>query len=74
MTANSSHTKPAPTKPEAILKLILRKNGAPLKSLENATGWQLHSVRAALTGLRKKGHAIECGEDDKGVTIYRLTE
>jgi DNA-binding transcriptional regulator PaaX len=33
--------------------------GATLAELIEGTGWQPHSARAALTGLRKKGHLIE---------------
>lgn len=62
------------TKPQTILKLVRRSKGASLGALEKATGWQPHSVRAALTGLRKDGHAIERSRDAKGVTVYKLTE
>ncbi len=67
-------TKTVEKKPETILKLVRRKNGASLKFLQDATGWQPHSIRAALTGLRKKGHAVERSTDGKGVTVYRVTE
>lgn len=73
MTARIKDTKLTATKPEIILKHIHRKTGATLKSLQDATGWQPHSVRAALTGLRKKGHAIERLRDSKGVTVYRVS-
>ena len=59
-----------PTKIETILKQLRRPNGASIAQLQKAAGWQPHSVRAALTGLRKKGHAIERGRDAKGVTRY----
>ena len=71
MTTKTVEKKTA-TKPEIILKLVRRKSGATLKAMQDATGWQPHSVRAALTGLRKKGHDIERAKDGKGVTIYRL--
>ncbi len=74
MTAKIKVTKPAITKPEIILKLVRRKTGASLDSLQDATGWQPHSIRAALTGLRKKGHVIERSKDGKGVTVYRVVE
>ncbi|UTW52533.1 DUF3489 domain-containing protein [bacterium SCSIO 12827] len=76
MTAKtkSKTTKPQPTKPETILKLISRPAGASLGALEKATGWQPHSVRAALTGLRKAGLAVERGKDAKGVTVYRVAK
>ncbi len=35
---------------------------------------QPHSVRAALTGLRKRGFAITREKNDAGVTVYRLAE
>jgi hypothetical protein len=62
------------TKPDTILKLISRKSGAALAQLEEATGWQPHSIRAALTGLRKKGHEIKRDKNRKGVTIYSSVE
>ncbi len=61
-----------PTKIEMILKQLCRPNGASIAQLQKATGWQPHSVRAALTGLRKKGHNIERDKDAKGVTRYRV--
>ncbi len=61
-----------PTKIETILKQLRRPNGASIVQLQKATGWQPHSVRAALTGLRKKGHNIERDKDTKGVTRYHI--
>ena len=37
-----------------------------------ATGWLPHTTRAALTGLKKKGHAIGRDKRDE-VTCYRIT-
>lgn len=70
----TAKTKPQPTKSESILKLISRPAGASLGALEKATGWQPHSVRAALTGLRKAGHSVERDKDAKGVTVYRVAQ
>ncbi len=61
-----------PTKIETILKLLRRPNGASIVQLQKETGWQPHSLRAALTGLRKKEHNIERDKDAKGVTRYRV--
>lgn len=49
---------PAPTKTAAVIGLLSRKQGATLAEMVEATGWLPHTTRAALTGLRKKGHAI----------------
>lgn len=56
---------------ETILELLKRSEGAPLAELENATGWQPHSVRAALTGLRKRDIPI-LREKQNGVTRYHV--
>ncbi len=61
-----------PAKIETICKLLRRPNGASIAQLQKATGWKSHSIRAALTGLRKKGHNIERDKDTKGVTRYRI--
>ncbi len=60
-----------PTKIETILKLLRRPNGAGIAQLQKATGWKPHSVRAALTGLRKKGIAVTRDKNSAGVTVYR---
>ena len=64
-----------PTKSATILKLLGRPKGASVAQLQNATDWQAHSIRADMTGLRKKGHEIErSGKDRKGVTVYRMAK
>jgi hypothetical protein len=54
-----------------VLALLQRKNGATLADLVAATGWQPHTTRAALTGLRKRGHVIEKSQRG-GATTYRI--
>lgn len=41
-----------------LVALMGEGNGASLEEMCEATGWQAHSVRAALTGLRKRGVVI----------------
>ena len=60
------------TKSETIQKLLTRKGGASIAQLQAATSWQPHSVRAALSGLRKKGTAITRSTNAKGVTVYAI--
>ena len=74
MTVKTIQQKPIPTKLDTILKHLRHKNGASLAALEKATGWQPHSIRAALTGLRKKGHNIVRSTNTKGATIYHITK
>ena len=47
------------TKQSLVLDLLQRDGGASLAEIVEATGWLPHTARAALTGLRKKGNAIE---------------
>ena len=60
------------SKIDIVIKLVSRKNGASLEKIQETTGWQPHSVRAALSRLRKKGHHIKHGADGKGKAIYRF--
>ena len=62
------------TKTTTILKLLRRPNGASIAQLQKVTGWKPHSVRAALTGLRKKGHNVTRGKDAKDVTVYAVAK
>ena len=65
---------PTPRKDSKIGKVIAlleRKEGATLDEMTKATGWQSHSVRAALTGLKKKGHVIVRSKRDE-VTCYSV--
>ena len=62
------------TKTDAVIRFLRRTSGATIAQIQKATGWKPHSVRAALTGLRKKGHDVQRGKDTKGVTTYRITQ
>ena len=57
------------TKSATVLALLGRSGGATMPELIEATSWLPHTVRAALTGLRKKGHSIARRLRD-GVTCY----
>ena len=59
------------TKNDKVIALLTRKNGATLEDLVAATGWLPHTARAAMTGLRKKGHPVERGKVD-GVSRYSI--
>lgn len=64
--------KPRETKIGKVIALLELKDGATLDEMVEATGWLPHTVRAALTGLKKKGQTIE--RDKRGnVTCYRIT-
>lgn len=64
--------KPQPTKSELVRRLLSRKAGATINELGRATSWQPHSVRAYLSGLRKKGSLLTREERRDGSKAYRL--
>ena len=54
------------------MKLLHRARGATAIELMAATNWQAHSVRAFLSGLRKKGHTVVREARRNGDLAYRL--
>lgn len=59
-------------KTDKVVVLLKRPQGASLEELTKATDWLPHTTRAAMTGLRKKGHVIERATVD-GVSRYLIT-
>ncbi len=70
----SGSTAKSHTKAGAILSQLRRPNGASVAHLRKATGWQAHSIRATLTGLRKQGHVVRRSKNAKGITMYRVAK
>lgn len=52
-----------------MIALLQREEGATLEELVAATGWLPHTTRAAMTGLKRKGHTITSVKAD-GVRRY----
>ena len=65
--------KPSTTKQALLLKLLRRPKGASIADLMGATGWQAHSVRAALSGLRKRDVVVLRETADDG-SCYRIAK
>ena len=59
------------SKTAQVLGLLRREQGATLEELVKATGWLPHTTRAALTGLRHKGHVIDKSKRDEA-TCYTI--
>ncbi len=66
-------TKPK-TKSAKVIALLNRSKGASTVEISKSTSWQPHSIRAFLTGLRKKDFVIVRERRGDDVTIYRITE
>ena len=74
MTRSANITSEQPTKAAIVSKLLNSAQGASLDEISQATSWQPHSCRAFLTGLRKKGHNINCAKRKDDTTYYRINK
>lgn len=63
--------KKATTKAAMVAKILSREKGATLLEMSKTTGWQPHSCRAFLTGLRKKSSILKEQRSD-GELAYRI--
>lgn len=63
----------AQTKSDLVKQLLARAKGATLDELCQSTDWQPHSVRAFLTGLRKKSFTLAKEQRGETETAYRIS-
>ncbi|OFW00551.1 MAG: hypothetical protein A3G20_03670 [Acidobacteria bacterium RIFCSPLOWO2_12_FULL_59_11] len=64
------------SKKAAILGLLRQPNGATLKDLMAATGWQAHSVRGFISGaiVKKMGLKVESSKKPDGARVYKIAQ
>lgn len=63
----------AGSKQALLISLLMAAEGASLDTIVAATGWLPHTVRAAVTGLRKRGYAIARLQESGGKSSsYRI--
>jgi hypothetical protein len=71
------HSSPrAGSKLEMLIAALTSKRGATIEELSDATGWQTHSVRGAISGALKKKrelNVISSPVDGRG-RVYRIAE
>ncbi|MCC0025081.1 MAG: DUF3489 domain-containing protein [Hyphomicrobiaceae bacterium] len=72
-TASASKRSSArsPSKTALLIDALGVPDGATIEQLCKVVGWQSHSVRAALTGLKKKGIVITRTKTD-GKSVYAI--
>lgn len=62
------------TKKAQLIQMLTRKVGADATTISDRLGWQSHTTRAALTGLRKAGFEITAEKKGEGKPLsYRIT-
>ncbi len=64
------------TKQALMIDLLKRKKGATIEEIVEATGWQAHSVRGAISGALKKklGLAVTSEKVKARGRVYRIVE
>ena len=62
---------PASTKRAKLIAMLERPEGASVAEIGQRLGWLPHTVRAAITGLRKAGRETRSKDADDR-SIYRL--
>ncbi len=61
------------TKTDRLIALLSKSSGARGSVVAKRLGWQPHTVRAALSGLRKRGFDVRTSKSPKsGETIYTI--
>jgi len=73
-SARVSSAKPAgKSKKDQLIVLLSKPNGARVSVIVEKLGWQSHTVRAALSGLRKQGFELATSKSSKtGETVYTI--
>ncbi|MGJ8562829.1 MAG: DUF3489 domain-containing protein [Alphaproteobacteria bacterium] len=66
----------AGTKQAKLVAMLSRKSGVTLTKASEALGWQPHTTRATMTGLKKRGYVIErlVREAKDSLYLIRLDE
>ena len=72
LQAPAAATRKAESKASVVTGLLTRTKGATLEEMMAATTWQPHSVRAFLSGLRKKGNDLVKEQRKSGEQAYRM--
>lgn len=56
-----------------VVELLRRPEGATVEAMSAATGWQVHSVRGAMSGALKKKRGLNIlSEKTEAGRIYRI--
>ena len=70
--ASGGEQPPATTKRAKLIGMLERPEGASVAEIGQRLGWLPHTVRAAITGLRKAGREVTRSKDASDRSVYRL--
>lgn len=61
------------TKKDQLIRMLGSASGTDIATISAKLGWQTHTTRAALTGLRKAGHEVVAEKSGQGKPAhYRI--
>ena len=62
-----------PSKQEAVIAMLQRREGATVDEIASAMGWQRHTVRGLFSGTLKKrlGLTLASAHEERG-RVYRI--
>ena len=63
-----------PSKLARVFAMLRQPEGTTIEAIAEATGWQAHSVRGALSGTIKKklGHTVKSERRENGHRVYSI--
>jgi len=75
-TSKTTVAAPRQTKQQVMIDLLRRPEGATIEEIANATEWQSHTVRGAMSGALKKklGLAITSEKVEERGRVYRIED
>ena len=61
-------------KQATLIAMLRQPEGATIEQIGEATGWQKHSVRSAISGALKKklGLTVTSEKSEGGIRVYRI--
>jgi len=72
-TPAKSGNKGTKSKQDQLVALLSKPNGVRVSVISDRLGWQAHTVRAAISGLRKRGNEIVTIKSQKtGEMVYAI--
>jgi hypothetical protein len=69
---SGAEQQPASAKRAQLISLLERPEGASVAEVGQRLGWLPHTVRAAISGVRKAGREVTRSKDAKDKSVYRL--
>ena len=71
-SVSGANQRPASTKRAKLIAMLERPEGTSIAEIGQRLGWLPHTVRAAITGLRKADREVTRSKDADDRSIYRF--